>query len=422
MSLYDTGDVIVTNDEIMLYSFNRSNKLNIFNLIRSFDIFESLSNFTVSADFYIAEGVELFNNFPLAGEEWIELEIQTPSRKKIKYEFFIESMTDMKSNEFGGLKSYVLRGVTRDFLNNSFRVHSKRYKDKKYDAAIAEVITTDLKSEVSIATLESTDGKFDYVVNNVRPFQTIDLICERAVSAEGNKSSLFFFYQDNEGYHFTTLEKLIKERKPAADQLVFSYDSAARAERYDKLVNIRNILSYETFSQGSSVDKIKRGNMKTQIREFNILTGEYYKKEEYSNPSDHKVYEATDSKEDHNSSSYNSYVTEMPAVTRMTVKDGLRPDMKHNENIHWKRPFSEKLSQAGLRIRVYGDTEIRVGDVIKLDIPEISGTDSPKIQEYYSGKYIITEMKHRLDKRGSAAFEHYMIFELRKPNMLKAIP
>ena len=418
----DTGDVILIGDEIMLYNFTESKKQNILNLVQSFDIFESLNNYTVSADFYISEGVELVNNFPIAGEEWIELSIQTPSRKVISYKFFIESMTNVKSSDgAGGMKGYVLRGVTEDYLTNAYRVYSKRYEDKTYDEAITEVINVDLGGG-ELKTTELTEGKFDYIVNNVRPFQTVDLICERAVSAEGNKSSVFFFYEDNEGYHFTTLEKLIKDRLPAAKNLVFSYDTASRAEEYHKLVNIRNIISYETLSQGSSVEKIKSGNMYTQIREFNILTGEYYDKQEYINPSDHRSYTPTDSNEDHNSDAYNARVTEMPGVTRMVVKDGLRPEMKHNENIHWKRPFKDKLLQSGVRIRVYGDTEIRVGDVIQLDIPEISGAENIKNQEYYSGNYIISEMKHRLDKKPTGGFEHYMVFDLRKPNMLKAIP
>jgi len=290
----------------------------------------------------------------------------------------------------------------------------------KYDEAVTEIITNDLVSDKTLITTESTEGKFDYVVNNVRPFQTIDLICERAVSAD-NKSSMFFFYEDNQGYHFTTFEKLITDRTPAAPNFVFSYDSSSRDEEFFKLVNARNILSYETMKQGSSIKKVKDGAIRTQIREFDIMTGEYYKMEEYNNTSDHKAFKSTDSPNDMNTSAYNGEVSARPGVTRMVFKDGLRPSMKHNENIHWKRGFADRLSQYSVRIRVYGDTDLRVGDVIQLDIPEITGASDPKIQEHYSGNFVIFEMKHRLDKRPTSGFEHYMVFDLRKPHVKKAI-
>ena len=420
MATYDAGSVIVVDDKIELTKFSGGGPLNIMNLVRSVDIFESLNNYTLSADFHIAEGIELINNFPIAGEEYIELTIQTPTRKALKYKFFIESISESKSRDASNLKMYTLRGVTKDLLMNAFSVYSRRYRDMNYDAAVADVITNDLKSEKSLVTQESTEGKFDYVVNNVRPFQTIDLICERAVSAE-NKSSMFFFYEDNQGYHFTTFEKLITDRTPAAPGLVFSYDTATRDTEFHQLINVRNILSYETMKQGSSVQKVRDGAIRTQIREFDIMTGEYYKMEEYNNTSDYGSFKATDGANDMNTSAYNAFVAKKPGVTRMVFKDGLRPAMKHNENIHWKRGFADRLSQQSVRIRVYGDTDIRVGDVIQLDIPEITGAQNPKIQDYYSGNYVIFEMKHRMDKRPTGGFEHFMVFDLRKPHIKKAL-
>jgi len=93
MSTYDAGSVVIVDDKIELTKFSGGGGRNIMNLIRSIDIFESLNNYTLSADFYLAEGVELINNFPIAGEEFIELAFYTPSRKTLKYKFFIESIT-----------------------------------------------------------------------------------------------------------------------------------------------------------------------------------------------------------------------------------------------------------------------------------------------------------------------------------------
>lgn len=417
MSTKDISDVEIVGKKIMLKTFSGGNELNIYNLVRGFDIYESLDNATVTADFYIAEGIDLVNKFPLGGEEQIEITFQTPTRKAITYKLFVESVQGMKTNDQSNLRSYMLRCCTKDYLLNSTIVYSKRYKDLKYDAAIDTVLINDMGAETSLITKESTKGKFDYVVNNMRPFQVINLIKERAVSAEGNISSLFVFYQDNEGYHFQTIEKLIKDRKPGATGKSFTYDTGNRGEDYEKSINVRNILTYETVSQGSAVEKVKKGAIRNQIREFDFHRGTYYDKQEYNNLSDHTAFEKTDHTFDFNSADYNSYASKLPGITRMTVKDATRPEMEHNKNIHWQRAFRERMFQYSLRIRVYGDTSIRVGDILELKFPEISGlTRKPKQGEIFSGNYIVTNLKHRVDQKDNNKFEHFMIMDVAKPN------
>jgi len=414
----EVSDVIC--NEIMLYNFNRSESQNIYNLVTEIDIYESLTNNTLCADIGISEGIELLNNFPMNGEEFIEFKIQTPSRKEITYSFFVESIEGITSNDNSMLKSYILRCVTEDYLTNSYKLYSKRYSDLGYDEALTQVIQVDLGSSKKIQT-ETTTGKFDYVVNNVRPFQVIDLIKERAVSAEKNISSLFFFYEDNEQYRFLTLEKLIEDRKDNANNFVFVYDTSNRASNFEEVINIRNILSYTTGNQGSSIDKVRSGRMANQVRQFDILTGAYYDKYEYNNVVDSSNFKKTDSDIDFNSDSFNTKVTSSPGRSSMVFKDGTRPDMKHNTTIHYKRPFQEKISQYSVTIRVYGDTSLLVGDMIKLNIPEITGvTVEPKQQEIFSNNYIVFSQRHMLRKRSNdGRFSHFMSLDLRKPNLHK---
>lgn len=413
---YEMSDVIL--DSIMLYNYTRSNDLDIYNLVTEISIYESLINNTLSADIGISEGIELLNNFPMNGEEWIEFTFQTPQRKAITCSFFVEKIEAISSTDNSMLKSYVLRCVTKDYLTNSYKLLTKRYRDLKYDDSVAEVIRQDLGSGKELK-IESTKGKFDYLVNNVRPLQVIDLIRERAVSAEGNKSSTFFFYEDNERYNFVTLEKLIVERKPLADVYYYVYDIANRASLYEKVINVRNILSYTTTSQGSSIKKVKTGRMANEVRKFDILTGTYYDKYEYNNISDHSAYKKTDSNIDFNSAAFNADVTGEPGRSSIAFKDGTRPEMEHNKNIHWKRPFEEKISQYGVTIRVYGDTNILVGDMVRLDIPEITGTTQPPpIQDIFSKNYIIFNQRHMLQKRANdGRFSYFMTLDLRKPNL-----
>lgn len=412
---------LVNLDNVILSNIAGSEPKDISNIIQQIDIYESLNNYTLSADIYVAEGIELMNNFPLKGEEFVQFSIQTQDRKKVKYNFFVESIKKVIPNENSMMKFYILRCVTEDFLKNSYTVFSKRYTDFGYGDAVKKVLD-DLGSNKKVL-IESTKGKFDYVVNNVRPFQVIDLIKERSVSAENNLSSLFFFYEDHEQYNFVTFEKLITDRKPKAEHFQFFYDIVNQSSNLEKVINIRNILYYNVKTLGSSISKIQNGKMANQVRQFDILHGTYYDKYEYNNTNEYRNFKTTDQQVDFNSSAFNSLVTSTPGRIAMTVKDGTRPEMKHNENIPYKGPFREKLNQYALNIRVYGDTSLMVGDVIDVNMPEISGvTEEAKEQKVYSGNYVVFTLNHSIVREGDdGRFHHYMNLDLRKPNLRREV-
>ena len=420
----DAGSVTIIDKKIELTTFTGSNPQNIYHLVAGMDIYGSLDNYTLTADIFVSEGIELLNYLPAGGEEKIKFKIKTPdSGKTISYDFFVESITNLQSNDMSNLKSYVFRCVTMDAMKNSFLMYSKRYKDMEYDAALKEVIEKDLGSSKPVKTPDKTKGFFDYTVNRVRPYQTVDLITERAVSTK-YKGSDYIFYEDNEAYNFCTIEHLIETRKGKAENFKFNYPTANKTEEIHLQVNHRNILKYEMLDQGDSMNKIKQGAFRNKYMEFDILHGDYFLNQEYVNSSDHEQFKKTDANYDVHSSAFNSYAEAEPAYTRLLLKDGTRPEMQFNQNMHWKNGFRRKVYQGGLNIRVYGDTNLLVGDLIEVKIPEISGlTVEPPDQLLYSGNFLVRTCRHLLNRRrdGSGAFEHFMVLDCRRPNLKRPL-
>lgn len=431
----DAGSVDVGSFEdpvIMLKSFDGSVQKNIVNLIKKFDIWESLDNYTLVAEFLIFDGIELIDQFPIVGEEIIELTIATPAdgRPEIKFEFLVDEITNISSNEASNLKTYKLKCVTMDYLRNSYRKFSKRYKDKTYEEAVSEIIADDLGSSKNLTIDSTIAGSFDYMVNNVRPFQVIDLVAERAHSRR-HLSDYFVFYEDRDGYNFTTIEQLIATRKGQCDGTQDSnapnpyhywFQTGLQGMPFEQANRLKEILFYEQIGNREGVDRVKNGGMSSQIREFNITTGTYYLKSEYT-PGLQSAYQNLDGPFDHNSAAYSGFVSEYPARTFMTVKDDLRPDMQHNMNIPYINPFREKIMQYGVRIRTYGDTLLKVGDCIRLNIQEISGKTENMDEESHmgGGKYIIREIRHSFEVNPSNTYSHYMIIDARKPHLSKPV-
>jgi hypothetical protein len=418
----DAGSVEL--DSIKITTFTGGNPQEIRHLVIGLDVFESLDNYTIVCDIIVSEGIELLNFLPAGGEEKISFKIKTPaSGKEISYDFFVESITDMVSNDMGSLKTYALRCVTMDAMKNSYSLFTKRYKDMEYKDAIREVVEKDLGAGKPLATPDSTKGFFDYTVNRARPFQVIDLICERSVSSK-YKGSDYIFYEDNEKYQFLTIEYLIETRKAKADAFQFEYPTGKKAEQVDKRLSHRNILKYEVFDQGDSMNKIKVGAHKNKYMEFDILHGDYFESQEYVNSGDHMSFQKTDSPYDTHSSAYNSFAETSPALVNLALKDGTRPEMQINKNMHFKTAFRQKIFAYGMNIRVYGDTNLMVGDLIKLNVPEITSLDvEPEDQEVYSGIFLVRAIRHMLEKQreGTGKFEHFMVLDCRRPNLKRSL-
>lgn len=406
-------------EDIYLKKFDGSKQEIITHLIISFHIYESLDSHTLSAEFFLADGRNLVDGFPIIGEEQIVFKMRTPpDKKKNSYEFFVESVKNQQLNNLGNMKYYALSCATKDYLMNSFKVYSRRYYQLDYKLAVQKVITEDLKSKKNVY-IEPTKGTFDYMVNRVRPFQTIDLLCEHAVSAK-NKSSYFVFYEDSDQYHFRTLEDLIEERKPNATNKKFSMDSSIK----DNLKNIswRNILQFETFNLGDGIEKVKNGAIYSKVRKFDISHGDYFSTFEYND--DYMQFKKIDKPYDFNTSQYKNFVTEKPAKTSFICTDELRGSTfnNHLETIPWMRAYRERISQYGVKIRVYGDTDIIVGDVIEINIHKITAADvQDEPQDLFSGNYLIHSLKHKIIREENGDWGHYMILECRKMNLKGAV-
>lgn len=412
MSANDEGRVKINggSQQIIMTNFSGSKTINLMPYLSGFDINESIYNATYTAVFYFNDGVDLIDNFPILGEEFIDLTFNVETRNEKTYRFFVQGVSGQKSNPMSIKNQFALSCTSEGEATNAREVYTKRYgypATKKYHEVIQEIVKTDWSAGADLVEFETTDGFFDYVCNEVRPLQAIDLVRERAVSKD-NKSSSFLFFQDHEGYHFVTAEKFTTRPQHGT----YALDTSSRANKYGQ-VNIRNILAHEILEHGNSIDLIKTGAVRNVVKEFDIFTGLYCQKYEFT-PGSVESYKKFGSYKSYHTGAFDSWASSTPAKVRYLAKDGTRVENKHNENVIWKRPYEERLSDYGAQIKVYGDSNINLGDQILMDLPQIAYNDANVPREYFNGTFFIDKLSQTFYKRESAEFDYFMNMSLKK--------
>jgi len=79
-------------------------------------------------------------------------------------------------------------------------------------------------------------------------------------------------------------------------------------------------------------------------------------------------------------------------------KDSTQPETYLDEVYAHRASYMTRFAQNMFTAEVYGDPNIKAGDVILIDLPEIIGTTGPTVNKdkYLSGYFMVTTIHHKL--------------------------
>ena len=251
--------------------------INIFNIVTSFNIYESIYANVICADFVFADGVGLIMSFPIIGEEEIIIEMETPGVEGTTYTFHTTEVVAMSDNPEGTMRSYVVRAVSKEFHTNMFKQYTARYK---FDFKV--VIDDVFKRLESAKPLEVEPplGFFDWMVREARPLQVMDLLKERGLAPPNHKSSHYVFFEDKYGFRFVTTEFLVDKwigaigaKDPIAGDAKEFWLHTNKWQSSAELPVKKTLLAFENVSIGSDSDKISSSQLNSTTRSFDVKHG-----------------------------------------------------------------------------------------------------------------------------------------------------
>ena len=342
-------------------------------MLASMKVYESIFVPNALVEITVWDINDVIGQTPFLGDEMINVNFGAPGGIFVNYNFALDTISDITEEKSTKSKTYVLHGVGVETMFSKTNFVQKNY-NTLISSMVQDIHTKFLKS-VKPLQVEPTSGTQNITIPNYDPFKAIDTVRRRAVSTT-NQSSSYVYFENALGMYFQTIEGMLQQGPIKNFVRLDSLSSSIFNETEN------NIISLEVPQIVSSTDRISLGSLINRISTYNFRTRKYTYKDvtpppsAYNSPAFSAKYGSTYGK--------NSVIPVDTANRPSTSIDTMTP---------YQMAFVARMMQTQLNIRVYGDGNVKAGDVVNIDIPEIANlTGNIPSDPVLSGNYLVTRI------------------------------
>lgn len=370
-------------------------RLDISDAFHSFQLEEDLFADSVKAKFTILDASDSFNSVDFDGTETIELKFASPDQDEIDLtlQVYKTSVTPDPNSGFG--KVYEIFAVTPEHYTQSTLDVNKGYIDP-ITSAVEDVFS--MLGTKRPLDIHDTTGVDRFIIPGMTPYEAMVMLQRRAYSSKYS-SSLFTFYESIDGFNFHNVEELIANNKEDAVTYAYSPTSQLDANTKNRQFMIEKL---DLKASKDVLYRIKSGSYANQCKKLNLIdqtveAGILLVNENFGDfehlDDDAMSYDSKEMIKRH-LSTINS--------TKWIHETRADPQLSTNFEslIPARRFYSDSLKGVEMTMTICGNSDLRVGKVINLDMMEQSAKTKAKDQEpKVSGKYLINRVLHYVDRK-----------------------
>ena len=377
-------------------------------------------------------------NLPIIGQEYLSFKIKTASLGEEK-----TGIIDYTENVFsiykidtrimdGNMEAITLHFTSPEMMrNNRIRV------SKSYTKTIDKIVVDVLQNERYINSkkdlfIDGTFGVRKLVAPSSLPFTFIQKLASEAIFTKNKGSPYFMFFENKDGIHFRSLDSLYNQNA------IKEYNTGKFLGAPNVLDEYSRPISHQIVQSNDMLSNVRGGLLGAKLithdiykKNYNTKTFRYFKNfPDHSRLSDNPIYNdnyidefgnKVDSFIDANIQlNPTSKVGEFDAqhYTMTTVREDVdvpggtatyqeitRPSAPYSPNrienslLHRQAKFMELTEGVSLILEVHGMTNMAVGQIINFEMLVVGETHGKsKADPYYSGKYLITQLRHEFNQ------------------------
>ena len=423
----------------LLVHTSSGNILNLTKAVQSIDIFEDMFSTSLSGSITILDVDNIAENGPVIGQEYMTLKITTPSLDEKEINF--------TNSSFAIYKVTVREAISQDtqLLALSFispeLLRDKRVRvSKSYTDSIDRIVESVLTDARYINTnkdiyIEPTSGIRKIISPNLHPYAFINNLMQESVTAK-NSAPYFFFFENLKGIHFKSFDRILSEDS------IGEFNVGNLASLENKSVNpekdFSRAIEFQVNSNNDMLLNIQGGMLGSSTIKYNIYN-KSYEKLQYNYFIDFEKFGRIDENPLYNNNEIDEFGNNIGSFgdarihlhpttgsgdldtshTNETSSYSYVPN-KLNESILFRRAKIMELNNAvTITMKINGNTTIAAGQTINLTVPVSGRIHEKENDEYYSGRYLITKLRHSFSQTDK---KHEILLTASKDSFGKELP
>ena len=260
-----------------------------------------------------------------------------------------------------------------------------------------------------LVTIDDTAGLQSFAFNGGSPFTAINQLASEAKMVGRDSSSYFFFYEDNEGYHFVSLETLFK--KTPKHKYYYLEDVVSGDDIHEKmrLISMNHDVSFDILNGSIHGQFGTRSSFIDPVAKMFSFV-DYTMK-------DFPLLQRMSGGVKTISDSVSSEIGSVPTREKYVVSDAARRYSDYivqrepeTQNTFMRRPLFIAVEEATknqlrsnvIKIAANDNSTLRAGDVIEIIVPASGKRSLGEVtNKSVSGRYLITALCHRITAIGN---------------------
>ena len=365
----------------------------------------------------------VYNGLPLRGGERVLIKIASNSNnntgldfaKRPSDYFYVASVTNVLIDE--GTETFTLNLVSREAITNeTVRVGKKFPTSQKISDSVKDILKNYLKVD-KINEIEETQNPYGFIGNMKKPFTLLTWLASKSVSGKSktgeDSSAGYVFYETKDGFNFKSIDNLM-EQKPYSKTFfytpgVISSDNPKKDFKITKYFINRN---------QDLIGKLERGAYSSYRYYINPVSFKpsisVFKSDDYvgkaSNLGDKQVsLPKIDSNSDRTLGDLPTRIfvgmLDVGTVEKDASDKGWNNSVERNADpakIHAQSMmrYNQIFTQV-VEIQIPLNTSLNAGSIVRCEFPQLATTKRKTTDPETSGLYMIKELAHYFDGKGS---------------------
>jgi hypothetical protein len=375
--------------------------------------FEDIYSFSTSGYVVVRDSLGLIEKLQITGKEYIDIIFgkQRSGANNIKKSFRVYKIGDRKQN--GNLNSeiYKIFFCSEELVLSEQTKVSKSYTGTKISDMIRDILVNKLKTPNAVS-IEETTGLYDFVIPLLKPFEAISWL---SIYARPTKTDLIgadmLLFENRNGYNFRSIASMMQDS--AYTTYRYQQNNLGQQSFNDETNSVLKFEIVKTFDALNDTSSGMFANRTIVVdpltRTYSVSDFDYNKYKNEVKPVNGQgiLPSSTNRLGVTPNQSYEGSLKVLWGTTKANVSSyiddkpgSVSKDIFADTYVKYRTAQLALANHTVVKLVIPGDPGLSVGRTINFDMLSLTGGQTKSKDKFYSGKYLVTAVRHILQSQG----------------------